>query len=200
LATFYNSILNIAFIDVPLTSGIHVSRVLSTHIPSEAETFSQQSNREIPIHAGLTELQRLLKGQLFNYYTFAFVRNPFDWLRARYDFVVNRPSHPDYKRTSKLAFSDYIMQEGVVVPRRPQHKMLEARDVKVIRVAKSTAFGAVMTDILYELGVDVREPVSTPDDLKLRHHDSYTGEMVDHVSKIYEHDMRLFDFSFDEVN
>jgi hypothetical protein len=41
-------------------------------------------------------------------FSFAFVRNPWDWELSHYRYICKHDSHPDHAEVSKLTFSDYV--------------------------------------------------------------------------------------------
>lgn len=139
-----------------------------------------------------------------NYYTFAFVRNPFDrtvshyayHVKSRYGGVLAR-RNPDLK---ELSFQEYL--ERFVVPQAPANFASQVRfithdrtDVKIDFVGRFERLAADFEVVKKALGVDVELPHL----LKSRH-DSYRSYYDDTtrrmVEESYGEDLEAFGYAF----
>lgn len=60
-------------------------------------------------HAPVKELKKKLPPEVFNqYFKFAFVRNPYDWLASYYFYIRASKYHPLHKTLLNLKFNEFI--------------------------------------------------------------------------------------------
>lgn len=51
-------------------------------------------------------------GESFNdYFSFGFVRNPFDWHISLYEYIRQTSAHPEHAKFLEMSFSDYLMSK-----------------------------------------------------------------------------------------
>lgn len=61
-----------------------------------------------PFHAPAHQVKAYLGSQYDNYFSFAFVRNPFDWQVSNYFYIKQHNLHPRNKEVSNLSFNEYL--------------------------------------------------------------------------------------------
>ncbi|MFC2029460.1 sulfotransferase family 2 domain-containing protein [Chloroflexota bacterium] len=60
-------------------------------------------------HATALEIQEKLGRERFDrYFSFAFVRNPYDWIVSLYHFIGQAPRHRDHERIVSLTFGQFV--------------------------------------------------------------------------------------------
>jgi hypothetical protein len=104
------------FVHVPKSGGTSVKYALG-HLQSERHAGLLRANK----HIGAGELPQLLPDvALDDWYTFAFVRNPFDQLRSYWTYKTEHPFHPDYAATVAAGSFEGWVQMFADDPRRLQ--------------------------------------------------------------------------------
>lgn len=190
--------LKVGFIDIPLAGGAYVNNIFLKIISNQFDSSDlEEKSIKFGVHTGLSEFEMHMGSRLLEYFTFAFVRNTYDWLFARFSFSAERPMHSDHLRCSKISFEEYVLAEGISVPVRLQHSLLRGKSQRVTHIAESRKLGPVLSNILFELGVDLENPVNTPTELLSLYRNKYTDRMVDHVANVYAEDIEAFSFTFD---
>jgi hypothetical protein len=70
-------------------------------------TFAHRRN-PLPFHIPAHQIRDYLGADYNSYFSFAFVRNPFDWQVSNYFYIKQRRRHPRYKEVRNLTFSEYL--------------------------------------------------------------------------------------------
>lgn len=114
------------FVHVPKTAGSSIERALKPHRDLR-EILVRRTNKTLQslhlssrlkgidtqTHASARDYEALLGEEFSEYFSFAFVRNPFDWAVSHYHFAARRgklkESFQDYLETTKInSQSSYI--------------------------------------------------------------------------------------------
>jgi len=76
----------------------------------KSEGFSPEKFRLVPIHADARSIRGRVGHEVFDqYFTFGFVRNPWDWQVSLYFFILKKRRHYLHRRVSRFkTFDDYI--------------------------------------------------------------------------------------------
>ena len=74
-------------------------------------------------HAGVNEYRALLGAEYDGYFSFGFVRNPFDWLVSIYEYVRQSPRHHLYPLARHVDFAAFV-GSGVSETQRLQKDFL----------------------------------------------------------------------------
>lgn len=152
-------------------------------------------------HATALEVRRLLPpGMYEEFFSFAFVRNPYSWLVSEFEVVRQNPDHRHYKYLVKMHdFSEYVEWE-VRRGKRHQYPLVTDEDGQVM-VNFLGHFERLREDydkVCENLGLS---PVNelphnhkrTPRDYR----DYYDDESRDKVAQYWHRDIALFGYDFE---
>ena len=68
----------------------------------------QFAPQPLPSHAKAIEYQALLGNSFQNFFSFSFVRNPFDWQVSLYEYARQTPNHHQHEMHINMTFEEYI--------------------------------------------------------------------------------------------
>ena len=111
---------NFIFVHVFKTAGTSIRRALRPHaMPQWKEPVNQVLKRVgikqfgpkfYPDHMTASDLiQQTSLEEFKSKFSFAFVRNPWDWELSHYKYILRKPRHDSYEEVKRLgAFSEYV--------------------------------------------------------------------------------------------
>ncbi len=164
------------FVHIDKTAGSSMTRVLAPYahetnavwlnqvlekLGIRVNYFGPTTWRRFRVHSSAANLRRHLPARIFNaYFKFAFVRNPWDRMVSRYEFLMARPKHRHHKWVSRLGgFTNYL---HAVLPGHSlhQHRMvMDARgDLLVDFVGRFENLAADFQSVCDQLGLQATLP------------------------------------------
>ena len=103
------------FIHIPKTAGTSISRAVSPYATNRK--LHKSRDCEFASHITLKKLQTREKIQIDNYFTFAFVRNPWERIQSLYYYVLQknqtkkRDWHDKIPRYTDMGFNKWVNKE-----------------------------------------------------------------------------------------
>lgn len=98
-------------------------------------------------HAGALEYKSFLGDKYFEFYSFAFVRNPYDWQVSIYEYIRKSRSHSLYQFCNNVSFKDYLFSQ-VEESMRPQKDFIYDATKEKIMVSFVGKFETLQKDWL----------------------------------------------------
>lgn len=196
MTTFIDENRKFAFVDVPMTAGVQVCSLFFRSRDDAAFLEASPMNSKFAIHDTIERIYEVVGQSLRDYYTFALVRNTYDWLLARYQHTLRSSAHPDHQRCAGMSFEDYVLQEGVDAKVRLQKRHVHCNDIRVTHIASCASFHETVQELASELELELKRPVADPDGVSLDYRASYNDRMIAHVEKVYQEDLEFFAFRF----
>ena len=207
---FYNDILN----KKPLPNAFHKTKSIFVHIPKCAGVTVNQSlyGDWTGGHRTASSYQHRYPTQYKDYFTFAFVRNPWDRLVSAWKFcntsTFTKQSDLEWQQllTEFKSFEDFVLNwlflENIEkhVLFVPQSKFLFDKNgiISLNHVGRQENFNdelAIIAESLdIPLTIQTKNRSRIPND-DYRHY--YTTEMVDRVNTVYNTDIKLLDYHFE---
>lgn len=200
-----------AFIHIWKTAGSSFREILTPY--SESSAFSKllfrtgmsQSmirdpfRRKYDVHATYQVIENAFgREKLSNLFTFAVVRNPWDWHVSLYHYMQQQQTH--YQRDLAMSlkdFGEYLRWRSSEEPIDQRHFIVDTNgDVAVDYVGRFEALEEVLDVLRKRIGLEARLPVVR----KSQHKDFrtyYTSDwMVDCVRKMNQTDIDEFNYTF----
>lgn len=193
------------FVHVQKTGGSSLDAMLESNIPD-----LRKAGRLTDRHATLS---RILKAEpeLRHYWTFGFVRNPWDRMVSWWSMIQEAKEQGD-ERLQTLArwrlmagypdFETFVMRgpEDDVAFRRPQYKMLTTRTRRADFIGRQETYADDVRAVFARLGLPV------PDEERIERRNVspdrepyralYTTELRDRVAKLFRRDIEVFGYEF----
>ncbi len=157
-------------------------------------------------HATAKQTRKQLPEQFQNYFSFAFVRHPWDWQVSMYHFLLKQPENPFYpdivNAGSFRNYMDWIIAEDKPYPKgapKKQITMLTDEDGKIIvdYIGRYENLCPDFSHVMRQVGL---QGIGLPNLNHSKHsdyrqyYDSYTKKLV---AKHYEEDIEAFKYTFD---
>lgn len=209
------------FFHVAKVAGISIREALKEYT-QEPEKFKikrpprQINGRTNPLytmwesaltHVTASEARKELDELFHTFYTFAFVRNPWDWQVSMYHFLLKETDNPRYAEVKAMSgFEEFL--EWVIVTKNPyprgatrlQSEMITdtAGEVIVDFVGRYENLAADFAQVCHRLNIAAKLP-----HLNSSHHRDYRSYYNERTRKLVEDfcaaDIELFGYTFEGI-
>ncbi len=198
------------FVHIPKTAGQSVTKVLRKHALEPHQAAVQWIGRRLgrhvkydhyrilPGHETITEIGAVLGSErLATFFSFAFVRNPWDRMVSLYHFEQMDPRRARYDLATSNDFEGFlegVAQEGT----RQQVDYISdgSGRIAVNFVGRFETLAADMEHICRTIGIPFDLPHKNSSGRR-DYRASYTARSVDLVSSMFARDIQAFGYSFD---
>jgi hypothetical protein len=199
---------NFVFVHIFKTAGTSIKRALRRHaMPGWQEPMNHLLKRigipqfgpaYYPDHMTAGELIDQISLEKFStMYSFAFVRNPWDWELSHYKYILRHPRHQVHQEVKRLrGFSEYVRWrcDG---RQRTQKSFLTFNGQRVVDfVGRFETIDADFQSVARQLGISpkLKRLNQTRPTVYQRHYDHQT---VNLICDAYQEDIDAFGYRFD---
>jgi hypothetical protein len=149
-------------------------------------------------HATAGEIRDYLgKDRYKQYFSFSFVRNPFDLQVSLYHYIKNSPEHRDYDIANKITFKQFVLRE---IKNRVKKQIDFLRDEDGIIVDYIGRFEKIeesMQFIYNKLNLPSKSIVHQNKSTRLEgYRDYYDDELRLSVEQYFKDDLKTFKYEF----
>ena len=135
-----------------------------------------------------------------DYFTFSFVRNPWDWQVSLYEYMRCTPNHPQHQLCMEKSFHDYILWR-VNNERKTQFSFLsdEANDSSPLSldfIGKVENIQQDFNNLRLRFGIDTELPHINKSSRKGAYQDYYNPETADLIREAFKLDIETFNYHF----
>ncbi len=196
------------FVHVFKNAGTSISRSLRPYSVTGWQSIAnpifkrvgipQVGTRRFPTHVRASQLIEALGRKKFDsYFSFAFVRNPWDWQVSQYKYILKRKRHPLHLRIKQLGdFSEYLKWRCRRV--RLQNDFVSVDGEQVVDfVGRFENIEHDFQEICKRIGVNANLGVRNVTKSQ-PFQEYYDARSVELVKKTYRQDIELFGYQFDE--
>lgn len=199
---------NFVFVHIFKTAGTSIKRALRRHaMPGWQEPMNQLLKRigvpqfgpqHYPDHMTAGELIEQISLEKFNsMYSFAFVRNPWDWELSHYKYILKHPRHQVHQEVQRLgSFRQYVRWrcDGKF---RSQRSFLTYQGQQVVDfVGRFETLDADFQSVARQLDISpkLKRLNRTRPTVYQRHYDPQTAALI---AEAYREDIESFGYRFD---
>jgi hypothetical protein len=151
-----------------------------------------------PTHTTAKDARKALPPEVFDeFFKFAFVRNPWDWLLSTYHYLCNTPTHRHHRRVAAMgSFAEYVDFEIARGVRSQSAFVCDGDEVIVDYVGRFETIDEDFASVCRRVGADV----SLPHVNRTTHNDYreyYDDRLAATVGEHWKQDVALFGYGFD---
>lgn len=198
------------FIHVYKTAGISVKMALRPYACSTATRWSCAILRRLgirsiydphplPAHSSAREIRDYLGQEQYDqYFTFAFVRNPWDWQVSLYKYMLREPRHHQHELAKSFSgFDDYLKWRCEQEVRFQKDYVCNESDQPIVEfIGRLENIEADFAKICERIGISVAIPHANVSS-KTPYQEFYTEKTRQMVQDTFAPDIDLFDYQFD---
>jgi hypothetical protein len=203
---------NFLFVHVYKNAGMSVSKALSpfavTKYQRETVRVLKQLNLPFPTswdpnpfdtHVTASDLVTAMgKPDFSSFFSFAFVRNPWDWLVSIYCYVLKKPDHRLHEHFLSLgSFQNYIAwqcEDGL--PLQKEFLFSEDGEQLVNFIGRFENLERDFESVCMQIGVSAELPRLNVSRQTRSFKEYYDARLVEMVREKYQPDIDLFDYQF----
>lgn len=198
------------FIHTPKTAGVSMTAVLEGHVePYESDLGLRNSilDRSSDLlgryqgilfwHITVGDLRAFYgDAAIDEFYSFAFIRNPWDWLVSMYSFIRDHKDHPESMICGHMTFKQFVRY--FLAKNVSQHSFF-AIDGKpaVSQVFRLEDLAGSLADISRQTGLPLKDFPVENTSVHKRYADYYDGEDVELVRAAFVDDIALGEYEFE---
>jgi hypothetical protein len=200
------------FVHVYKTGGTSIRRALVPYIDRpwrralnrvaralEIKALTSRSSRPYPPHITAAELVAALgKEEFESYYSFAFVRNPWDWNVSLYTYSASNPRHPDYERVKAFrSFEEFLRWrciDGVALQR--DFVLSRENEPLVDFIGRYERLEEDFRHVCAAIGIPARLPHVNASKAR-PYQEYYTPRTIELVRETFAEDIRIFNYAFE---
>ncbi|MDA3897411.1 MAG: sulfotransferase family 2 domain-containing protein [Desulfobacteraceae bacterium] len=155
-------------------------------------------------HAPAIDIKKSMGGRFDDYFTFAFVRNPYDWLVSLYFYIRQAKEHPMSDKLNSMNFKAFIRWYLTQAPSRQVDFVTdENRNVIVNYVAKFESLANDIENICRCVSITVSSVGHKNLSVQRDHKDYrkyYDDSICAEVASYFKEDLALFGYDFDRYS
>lgn len=177
---------------------IHIWKAGGTSIRHSLSNFADGNNSLVKKHASAQEIANHVGNEVFRkYFTFSFVRNPWDIQVSNFFYIRQRPDHYAYSWMAKFGCFDEYIEWRVSEERILQLSMLcdPSGNVAVDFVGRFENFEHDFGTVCKNIGVNVKLSFRNKS-LHPQYRECYTPFSRRLVEDAYEKDIEYFGYEF----
>jgi hypothetical protein len=201
---------NFIFIHIYKNAGTSITKALMPFAANKMQCNISKLLRKIGIspyfdpqpyhgHINASELASKIGCEKFNsYFSFAFVRNPWDWQVSLYTFMLKDNQHYQHKLAkSFLDFNEYIEWRCAnEVKYQKDFVLSEEGELLVDFIGKYENLEEDFKKICRQIGISASLPKFNVSKTR-PYQEYYNNKSIEHVRKTFEPDIRMFNYTFE---
>jgi len=150
-----------------------------------------------PDHMTATEIiEKFGKEKFDQYFSFAFVRNPWDWELSHYKYILKKTKHPDHLRITELgSFDDYVAWRCDGRFRLQKEFLIHNDKIVVDHIGRFETLADDFRIVCQKAGLRYRLP-NLNRTKRSNYVDQYSTRSRDLIAETYREDIETFGYQF----
>ena len=134
-------------------------------------------------------------------FSFAIVRNPFDHLVSRYEYIKAKENHHFYEAANQLEFGDFLIHQKWrdLNSRKTQHSKVSDKNGKIIvsKIYRFEKFNDILSDLASILDIENITEIPHENASNRRPYQEYYNEKsINFVEQNFKSDLDFFSYNF----
>ena len=190
------------FIHTYKVAGNSIRRALNAYddMRNPIKRYLVHSNlRKLNAHATAQEIKNQLGQQLYQqYFTFAFVRNPWDWQVSLYEYALKDAGHHQHELFKSFgSFENYIHWRVTEALRLQKEFVCDENDEIIVDfVGRFENIDSDFKSITAKLNLHECQLPKTNSTIRKPYHAYYTEETKGLVTRAFADDIQLFNYTY----
>ncbi len=153
---------------------------------------------DFPDHVKSVDIKKRMPQLFLSYFTFGFVRNPWDWQVSLYHFAKQTPHHFQHKFISKMNFEEYI-DWRINQDLKFQKDFFSNGQGEIIvnYIGKFENLQNDFNQISNKIGIPHFSLPKKNSSVRSSYKEYYTSTTKEYIASAFEPDIKLFGYSFD---
>tara|TARA_Y100000768_G_C23811244_1_gene601913 strand:- start:231 stop:857 length:627 start_codon:yes stop_codon:yes gene_type:complete len=199
---------NFFFVHIPKTAGTSISSTIKN-------SYKYRVSYKPIVHSTALSIRNELGASAEKYYSFSFIRNPWDRLNSAYYFLCQKKLYPekgenwDQQKLLKKGFKAWLMEESFWEPNasiedpflqiRPQSYYLCDKNNEMIvdDIFRYENLHNDLKNLGSKLGIDFKNLTRTKSTNRKDFREDYCSETIDFVLNNHRVDIDKFNYKFD---
>lgn len=135
-----------------------------------------------------------------SYFSFAVVRNPWDWQVSQFQYALSNPRHQFHRRAVELGnFKNYVdwrSDGGGRLITQADFLTGDNRQLAVTHVCRYETLADDFADVCKQLSISARLPSFNATKGRKPYWEYYDDSMVEIIGRLYQEDVEMFGYEF----
>ncbi|MBD1916310.1 MULTISPECIES: sulfotransferase family 2 domain-containing protein [Cyanophyceae] len=195
------------FVHIYKNAGTSVSTALLPFMATKLQRFTSRQLKKIGIsylaqpcstHATAATISSVIGEEKFkSYFSFCFVRNPWDWQVSLYQYMLKTPNHPQHKLAKEFKSFENYLDWRCTKEVRFQKDFIYSQNGELLVdfVGRFETLDEDFKVVCKRIGIPARLPKLNVSNT-VPYQKFYTQKTRDMVEAAFEPDISLFNYSF----
>lgn len=149
-------------------------------------------------HAKAREIKDEIGAEIYDrLFTFAFVRNPWDWQVSQYNFIRQNEKHFQHDLLKEMTFDEYIdWRVGQSYELQKDYIVDEKGRIIVDFIGKFENLNSDFAEVCSKIDLNAQLPHLNPSKRSRNYQDYYDDRTKNLIARHFEEDISTFEYSF----
>ena len=176
------------------TGGTSIRKVISQFRSTKAV---KPKPKKLGLHASAAVIEETFPDKFKQYYTFGFVRNPWDWLVSTYLFVRATKGHFRQGLLLKMTFNEFVIWKSKQPPGSSRKGFFtDGKGNQVDFIGRFENLAGDFNKICRKIGIKGNLPHLNKVKGNRHYSEFYNGNSIDLVAGMFKEDIKYFNYKY----